>query len=391
MQKSEKRKNQRISSINLLNYVSLDENYQEVSQGMGKTINMSETGILIETPSAINPEHFLSLNIGLKNERFKVHGQVVYTAHKTGANHRTGIRFSQAPKAGYYVFRNILNSIQNGIEFKKSKSTPAQPLSSPPLIKGPTCNYLYVADEETYLHGEKIITQGSYGNWVWVVLDGWAIVVRETQNDKFPIFKLGPGAFIGSSMSYLMSNHARTNSVIASGKIQLGLLDTERMIVEHSALSPEFKSILKSLSGRSKRIIDRIVSIKQGTHVSKEDLLSGNVIFTSDQKTFGLQSIIRGKATMLHQNIPDEIPYVNLYPGDYIGSLPFAKNGSGLNPIVVRSSTGLEMKEYNRASLLKEYENLSQTLKNMIEFTSRKILTGSQIVEQMMTKKLHIN
>lgn len=369
----------------------MDENYHEVSQGMGKTINISETGLLIETPSAINPEHFLSLNIGLKNDRFKVHGQVVYTACQAGTNYRTGIRFHQAPKAGVYIFRNLLNSIQQTAKFGQSDSISTKPALRLPLLKGPTCDYLYVADEETYLHGEKIITQGSFGNWIWVILDGWATVMRETRSGSLAIFKIGPGAFIGSSMSLLSSNYARTNSVIASETIQLGLLDTQRMTAEHGALSPEFRAILESLSGRCKRVIDRIVSIKQGHYNFREDLLSGNTIFASDQTNTGLHSIIRGKATMLHQNIGSEIPLVNLYPGDFYGSLPFIKKESEPNPIVVRSSTGFETKELNRASLQKEYENLSQTLKNMIEFTMLKLLTGSQIVEHFMTKKSQIN
>jgi CRP-like cAMP-binding protein len=387
MVKAEKREKQRVMSTNLLNYISIDHNYREVSQGMGRTINMSETGLLIETPTAIDPEHFLSLNIGLANEQFKVHGKVIYTTclKKT---YRTGILFNQAPKAGYTVFQHVLSSLQNGpkLETASSKKLDLNPFTLP-KIKGPKSDYLYVADEETYRLGEKIITQGNFGNWAWLILDGWVTVVRETLNGAVPIFKIGPGGFIGSSMSYLMKNQARTNSVISSGNVQLGLLDTQQMTTEYSALSPELKGILISLSGRLKRIIDRIVSLRQGKSHLKEDILSGEVIFESDQNELALHSIVRGKGTMLYRDVSSEIPLVNLYPGDFVGSLPFGNKDFISDLSIVRRSTGFETKELNRINLLKEYESLPQTLKNMIEFTALKIFTGSTIVAQIMARK----
>ncbi|MGD9212168.1 MAG: cyclic nucleotide-binding domain-containing protein [Desulfobacteraceae bacterium] len=392
MQKAEKRKKERIPSINLLNYVSLDQNYQEVGQGMGKTINLSETGVLIETSTAINPEHFLSLNIGLADEQFKVHGQVVYTDFLTENHYRTGIRFNQAPRAGYYIFKNMLTSLQNCLKTGTNIiETSNHATMIPPRIKGPKSEYLYIVDEETYLRGEKIITQGNFGTWVWVILDGWANVVRETPDANFDIFKIGPGGFIGSSMSYLTTNHARTNSIIASETVQLGLLDSQQMIAEHAALSPVFREILISLSGRLKRLIDRITLLKQGNLKLKEDLLKGKIIFNPNPKDFSLYNIIRGKATMLHRSAISEIPLINLYPGDYLGALPFLKNYNELDFCVARASSNFEKKELNRGSLLKEYENLSQTLKNMIEFTSLKLAAGSQILEQIMIKKSQLH
>ncbi len=391
MQKAERRKTQRIISINLLNYVSLDQNYQEVGQGMGKTLNLSETGVLIETPTAIDPEHFLSLNIGLAEAQFKVHGQVIYTDNVTENSYRTGIQFNQAPRAGYYLFKNMLTKLQNGRQISTSISDGSNHTSLLPSLKGPKSEYIYVVDEETYLCGEKIVTQGNFGNWVWVILDGWATTVRETPNGTFDIFRIGPGAFVGSSMSYLSTKHPRANSVIASETVQLGLLDTQQMIAEHAAISPEFREILISLSGRLKRLTDRIVSLKQGKTVYKEDLLAGKVIVDSNNKDFGLRNIVRGKATMLHRSATGEIPLYNLYPNDYLGTLPFLRNTKEPDFFIVRASTGFKISALNHNSIQKEYENLSQTFKNMIGFTNLKIVETSQIVEQLMLKKSQIN
>ncbi len=391
MRKIEKRKKQRISSIHLLNYVSLNQNYQEVGQGMGRTINMSETGLLIETPYAINPEHFLSLNVGLAEERFNVHGQVVYTTPISTNSYRTGIRFNQAPKTGYYVFQNLLNSLNKEVR-SYNKDSDKLTLSPVPLLKGPPCDYLYVVEEETYLPDEKIVSQGNYGNWVWVVLDGWATILRETPKGDIAVFKVGPGGFIGSSMSYLVNNYARSNSVIASGTIQLGLLDTQQMISQHASLSPEFKDILVSMSGRLKRIVDRIVLLRQGQTFFKEDLLNGELLSSGlEDNESGLHHITRGKATLLHRNVTNEIPLVNLYPGDYVGTLPFINDENESNFLVARASTGFQKKELHRGSLKTEFENLSQTMKNMIEFSSLKMISASHTIERLSTSKSQFN
>lgn len=391
MQKAEKRKNRRIPSINLLNYVSLDQNFREVGQGMGRTINMSETGLLIETFSAVNPEHCLSLNVGLADERLKVHGEVVYTSMSGGKHYLTGIRFNQAPIEGHYALQDLLNSVKDDSKYVTGDTEKSKFSEKLPLLEGPANNFLHIADEETYLYGEKIITQGNYGNWVWVVLGGCATVVRETTKGGYPIYKIGPGGFIGSSMSYLSTHYARTNSVIASEKIQLGLLDTQRMTAEHSALSPEFRNILISQCGRLKRIVDRFIALKQNRIYTTEDLLAEKVIIEPDKNIAGLHTIVRGKATILHRSATGEVPLVNLYPGDFLGSMHFIKQANEPVLTVIRASKDFEIKELNSASLIKEFEDFSEPLKNMLEFTALKIFTASQLVERISTKERHIN
>ncbi|MBW1910722.1 MAG: PilZ domain-containing protein [Deltaproteobacteria bacterium] len=60
----ERRKHPRFESFNLLSYVCLDENNHALDQGMGRTLNVSEGGILLETPNPIDPKHTLVLTIG---------------------------------------------------------------------------------------------------------------------------------------------------------------------------------------------------------------------------------------------------------------------------------------------------------------------------------------
>jgi hypothetical protein len=89
----ERRKSQRSDAQSLLYYVCLDEDCENVRQGMGKTLNVSLDGILLETHVAIDPNHVISLSIGLGEDTVDVGGTVVHSALKENGMFHTGIAF----------------------------------------------------------------------------------------------------------------------------------------------------------------------------------------------------------------------------------------------------------------------------------------------------------
>ncbi|MBT8342691.1 MAG: PilZ domain-containing protein [Desulfatitalea sp.] len=93
MTKEEKRKHSRIDSINLLNYVYLDENDDEQNQGMGRTLNVSESGILLETHNPMDENHTVSLTIGFEEDVVDIKGKVIYTKEQLASMYESGIEF----------------------------------------------------------------------------------------------------------------------------------------------------------------------------------------------------------------------------------------------------------------------------------------------------------
>ncbi len=91
--KKQKRKHDRIDSLNLLNYVCLDENNDEVNQGMGRTLNVSQGGILLETHLPLDKKHIISLSIGLEDEMVDIHGKVIYRREGEKGKSESGIEF----------------------------------------------------------------------------------------------------------------------------------------------------------------------------------------------------------------------------------------------------------------------------------------------------------
>lgn len=93
MTNEEKRKHSRINSLHLLNYVYTDEDVEGSTQGMGRTLNISESGILLETHAPINVGNIVSLTIGFEEEVVDIKGRVVYTKENASDMFESGIEF----------------------------------------------------------------------------------------------------------------------------------------------------------------------------------------------------------------------------------------------------------------------------------------------------------
>jgi c-di-GMP-binding flagellar brake protein YcgR len=93
MKMPDKRKYPRIDSLRLLSYTCLNKEGTIINQGMGRTMNVSEGGILLETHQQIDQNNYLFLSIGLKDELIEVKGEVIYHRIAEDGKYRFGIRF----------------------------------------------------------------------------------------------------------------------------------------------------------------------------------------------------------------------------------------------------------------------------------------------------------
>ena len=86
------RKHERIQSLNL-SYICLDEDDNIVKQGMGRTLNISESGILLETHFPVEPEHKIQLTISLEEDLLDLKGKPVHIRSGDGGKYEIGIQF----------------------------------------------------------------------------------------------------------------------------------------------------------------------------------------------------------------------------------------------------------------------------------------------------------
>ena len=96
---TQKRKHLRVVSQNLLSYDCLDENDQIIVQGMGRTLNISEGGILLETHVPIDPKYILEFTIAMEDDLMDMRGKITYNRKREGGKHEIGIQFIEADEA----------------------------------------------------------------------------------------------------------------------------------------------------------------------------------------------------------------------------------------------------------------------------------------------------
>ena len=99
MTADEKRRAPRIDSHNLLSYVCHDENNLELTQGMGRTLNVSEGGILMETHIYMDPRYMMALTIAMEDDLMEIKGKITYCKKREDGKFETGIRFIEINEA----------------------------------------------------------------------------------------------------------------------------------------------------------------------------------------------------------------------------------------------------------------------------------------------------
>ena len=93
MNSDRKRKDERIHSTNLLTYFCVDENNQTILQGMGRTLNVSEGGILLETHVPIDSQHIVCLTIGMEEDLMHFRGKIAHSKRREDGKYESGVEF----------------------------------------------------------------------------------------------------------------------------------------------------------------------------------------------------------------------------------------------------------------------------------------------------------
>ncbi len=93
MTQDDKRLHTRISALNLIAYDCIDEDGQVVVQGMGRTLNISEGGILLETHIQLEQQYEALLSISLENDLIDIKGKIVHSMPGKVDKFESGIKF----------------------------------------------------------------------------------------------------------------------------------------------------------------------------------------------------------------------------------------------------------------------------------------------------------
>ena len=132
-----------------------------------------------------------------------------------------------------------------------------------PLIKGPLVDYSYIVDEEGFYDGDEIVQEGNHGDWIWVILEGTAEIVKQSDSGPLTLLRIGDGAFLGSVASLLAGGKVRSATVKSVGNVQLGMLDSQLLANELANVSNDFKNMIISIDTRLRQLIEMAVKVNE--------------------------------------------------------------------------------------------------------------------------------
>jgi hypothetical protein len=238
--------------------------------------------------------------------------------------------------------------------------------SALPVIKGPLVDYMYVINEEQFRDGEKIVSEGGHGNWIWVILEGRVRITKETSNGPMTLAQLGEGCFVGALASFLLRGHVRSATVTAVGDVQLGVLDARRLSGEYASLSSGFRGLLLSLDGRLRKVTDRAAEL-YAKHLRNNGLAKDKkLVMKEGSPKKAVYAITRGEAYVVRRTAKGYLPLLTLGEGDVFGNVPFVDVGHEPRRARILASEDLKVEVVNGEDLKEEYDGLSATLKNLV-------------------------
>lgn len=90
----EKRRHSRVNALNMVGYVLFDAQGEKIDKGKGRTLNLSQSGALLETPKPLQGSFIVLMTIDLNGKKIKVRGRVanIRQSKKTGC-YLTGVEF----------------------------------------------------------------------------------------------------------------------------------------------------------------------------------------------------------------------------------------------------------------------------------------------------------
>ena len=110
---SNKRQHNRFDSSNLIHFNCLDKSDKVSKQGMGRTLNVSESGILLETSFQIRDSQNVSMAIGLDNDMVSIRGIVVRSTEGNNDRFEAGIQFFEVGTSDRDLLRKYIDAFTN--------------------------------------------------------------------------------------------------------------------------------------------------------------------------------------------------------------------------------------------------------------------------------------
>lgn len=107
-----KRESRRYDSLNLLAYSVYNPDGTVGKQGMGRTLNVSQSGVLLETHQPVEQDMRVDLTLGLEDELVEIKGTAVYSRPGKESRFETGIHFDKIDASQQKVLEAFIRAFE---------------------------------------------------------------------------------------------------------------------------------------------------------------------------------------------------------------------------------------------------------------------------------------
>ncbi len=88
----------------------MDKDNCVVQQNMGVALNISQSGILIETADSVFSKYVTLISVDLKENMIEIKGKVAYCKKNKSGKYRTGISFEGTPAQNIHFAKGLIKS-----------------------------------------------------------------------------------------------------------------------------------------------------------------------------------------------------------------------------------------------------------------------------------------
>lgn len=107
------RRNERLEAITLLDYTALDDMGKTINHSMGRTLNVSEGGVLLDTHIPFRVGQTIVLAIELEEEIVEFTGKVVHIEKNEQGRYSSGIEFEDCSSEDQKILHEYLKAFNS--------------------------------------------------------------------------------------------------------------------------------------------------------------------------------------------------------------------------------------------------------------------------------------
>ena len=112
----ERRQAERRYALKFLDYEVISEKGEVLSRGLARTLDVSETGLRLETGDFFDPGQHLRITLGLDNDLVQMDGKVINSQPTTDELCASGVMFLEIDDADRSTYQRHFDELKKAVE-----------------------------------------------------------------------------------------------------------------------------------------------------------------------------------------------------------------------------------------------------------------------------------